>query len=899
MKLKRILALIIALAMALSLVPMAFAATAITPIDFETNAGDFSTNQGPVLDANFNIVGGIYEKDAEDMVGTVYSPQTSVNAQMNFKLRSYMSGIALTKSKSRVSFQIAAGDKNSVKAVSFSASSTAPTVALFSMETDGNMYVLGDSIGTYDVEKWYQIDIEFDKDGAYKAYVDGAETTGTSSADMKKIFGESTTEDSEARYLHYYSQSKASHSPSIMYIDNIEVEVSDATSDAAVPEGRKLIYTCTGTIENGMLTNLADGVTVEDIRAYFTVTAGSIKVVDSTGAQVTTGAVVPGMKVVLSSGNGLNVIEYGIDCLNLVFTVPGAGESTRELTKTISVTFNGAGTVKFYVNNSLVDTVSAAPYEYTIQHGNTSSAYTVKAVVVTAGDVPTETDTRSYDFVANAVPTIAFDALSIEEGKGVSSNDGSMIKVNATDSDYADSGVKEIVLYIDGQAKKTVTAEAYTETLTLEFSDFSSCERGPHSYYAVATDYDGATVQSAVMSFSIIESAVTELNYADFEDGSTGVWGEFNDPDYLEDVTNPAIREGTVKGYVNQTKQSQYLKNDTSFFSGVETLYWEMDFMTNKTDTDKTFLQVRGPRVTKEDGTQTEPQTRITIASLGVEAGKWYKVVYIVNCNTNEEKVEVYEYVTNENGVQTTSLVKNLTPQTATYALGSFASTRIYINETDNAAGDSYEFYMDNIRLYTINETYYVKDTGYDDTKNEFVISFNKDVEKFMFDKTNFKVKDANGKEVTTFDVSTSLYDVKLTFTGGIESQETYTVELLGIDKRLDGDIESSYTFTAPAKSFDVVKSEATVNTDGSGATITVKNVTGSAVTATVIYAVYSGDKLIKLGKQENVSFETGDTPFTVDPASDIGTGTDDLTAKVFVWSGVGAGRIVHTDVID
>lgn len=878
MKLKRILATLIALAMVASIVPMTFAATPGVDIDFESN--DFDGIGVLAARATKAAVTNQYGYAGTSM--SLTSPSDKALAG-NTAARVYKSGVALTKSGSRLSFKVAAADTNSVKAVSFNASNARPATALFKMDTDGKMYLLDNEICAYDTERWYQIDIEFANSGAYTVYVDGgytAKQTGTATATMSNIFG-SDAADSEERFLIFYMQGKTSGTASTMYVDDFETETTDATSSAAVPATRKLDVTYNGsaTFENGMMKNIADGATAESIVADFTVISGVVKVVDNSGNNAT-GAVAPGMKLVISSQDESTKLEYTLDCLNLVFTVPAG--TPRDLEKTISVTFNGTGSVEFWVDGALKATDTEAPYEYTVVHGDVSKEYDVKAVVITAGDVRTETETETYNFVANSAPTLAFSAATPASGAGVTGSDTVTISVTATDSDYADgpvSGVTKVELYFNG-AKVAEETSAASATLTATYTA-ANLARGQYSYYAKAIDADGAEVVSDTVTFSVIESAVTEKDYADFENGNKGVWGEFQTTN-LEDVTDPAVREGTVKGYVNKTEQSLYMKNDTSFFSGVDTLYWEMDIMTSNPATNKTYLQVRGP-----NAGSGEPQTKISTDMLGIEANKWYKVKYVVNCKTNHETVEVYEY--DASGVATLQSVQTFS--TATLPLASFASVRIYINE-QNGGGSDYKFYMDNIKLYTVEETTYV--SGHRYANKQFVLSYNNTVEKYQFDENNFKVTDAEGNEVTDFGVSTVLGDITLTFNGHIESQATYTVEIKNLDSRLENGTAASYTFTTPAKAFDVLKSETTANADGTGATVKFNASTAGPVE--VIYAIYSGDKLIGI-KKFTPDFNQGLVQ-NIPAVEWIGTGTD-KTAKVFVWSGITGARTIYTDVID
>lgn len=878
MKLKRILAMIIALAMAFSLVPMAFAATAGIDIDFEST--DFDGIGVLAARATKVAVTNQYGYAGTSM--SLTSPSSKALAGTT-AARVYKEGVALTKSGSRLSFKIAAADTDSVKAVSFNATNARPATALFKMDTDGKMYLLENEICAYETERWYQIDILFASTGAYTVYVDGGYTataSGTATETMSNIFG-SGAADSENRFLIFYMQGKTSGAESTMYTDDFETETTDATSAASVPATRLLnvVYNGSATFENGMMKNIADGATAESIVADFTVTSGVVKVIDANGNDAT-GAVAPGMKLVISSQDETTKLEYTLDCLNLVFTVPTG--TPRDLEKTVSVTFNGAGSVEFWVDGELKATDTEAPYEYTVAHGDVSKEYAVKAVVITAGDVRTETETVEYNFVANAAPTIAFSVSSPANGAGVKSGDTVAISVTATDADYADgpvSGIVKVELYFNG-AKVADETVAPAASHTVSYAT-AGLDRGQYSYYAKATDADGATVTSDIVTFSVIEAVETVKDVADFENGNKGIWGEFQTT-YLTDVTDPAVREGTVKGYVNQSAQSLYMKNDTSFFSGIETLYWEMDIMTSNPATSKTYLQVRGP-----NAGSGEPQTKISTDMLGIEANKWYKVKYVVNCKTNDEKVEVYEY--DASGVATLKSVQTFS--TASLPIASFASTRIYINE-QNGGGSDYKFYMDNIKLYTIEETTYVKGHSY--ANKQFVLKYNNTVEKYQFDKDNFKVTDADGKEVTDFSVSTVLGDVTLAFNGLIESQATYTVELKNLDSRLATGTAASYTFTTPAKSFDVVKADTTANADGSGATV--KFNASIAGPVEVIYAIYSGDKLIGI-KRVTPDFAQGLVQSI--PAVDwIGTGAD-KTAKVFVWSGITGARTVHTDVID
>ena len=902
MKLKRILAAIIAVAMTVSIVPMAFAATAGIDVDFTSTDFDGFASFGN--NTSKQTVASIYGRD-----DTAMSITSTTNVLNNLTAgRYYFSDVALTSEDTRLSFKIAAADTLSVKGVSFVNAPPAnvlqwalPSDVLFKMNTDGNMYVLDTNIGAYETEKWYQIDIVFNSTGIKEVYVNGRlkNENAIAYANMSAIFGDAST-----RYLLFYMTDKASGNTSTMYLDDIETETSDATSNAAVPSDRKIEYTHSCTIENGMVTNLGDGASVESVLASFNVTNGTIRVVDTQGETVTSGALVQGMKVEISSVNGENKEVYLIDCLNLVLTAPANESSTRALTENMSVSFNESNGdyVEFYVNGLLKETVTSAPYEYTINHVAGVTSYEVYAVVVTAGDVRTETEKRTYTFVENSIPTVSVVDVIGNAGAfaSVLKTDTVKFNVTATDSDYAESGLEKVELYFDGAlvASKEVDP-ANIETLTLD-SDYvvSNLTMGTHGYYAKAYDVEGAVATSAEVTFSVVDSASTDIDYATFEFGNESIMEEFSmstSEPQLATVVDPLNPNNNVKGYVNGQFDTIYLRNNAGTFAGVTILYFELDFMTNNPSVNTTF-EIR----TK---TTEERTTDVAVPDLGIEANKWYRMKYIVNSQTSMEEF----WLSEDGGVTWVNKYSGPTNQTLG---GAFASNRVCINKTKTP---DYEFYIDNIHTYKVEHTSYVTGIKYlnafdavspvtngevNSDVMKIKIEYNNSVGTYFFgDATsNFVITDSEGNVFDRFTASAVDTVVTITFDVALKSQETYTVRTQNLFESLVDGTPESFTFTTGVAQFDAVN--AVIATDGSGGTMTVKN-SGGSVTATVIYAVYSGDKLIKLGKQEGVTFGPGDTSFTVDPATDIGTGTGDLTAKVFFWSDLTAARTVKMGAVE
>lgn len=916
MKLKRILAMLIATAMVLSIVPMAFAATAGVDIDFDTTTG-FAEWKVASNRATNNAVTGIYGNSTNSM--NISSP-TGKSFTGTTGVRAYEENVSVSKTATRLSFRIAAADTNSRKAVSFDTGAAAPGTAVFEMSTDGYMYVLGTQICAYETERWYQVDLLIKLTGDFEVYIDGgsvnsAKTTGTAdaSAVLTDVFGEAD-DDTELRNLYYYMLDKAdTNVTSNMYVDDFKTVVSDTDSEATIADSEKLVYTYTGsaTFANGMMSDLGDGATVEGILADFTVTKGTIGIYDSLNQLVVSGAVAPGMKLVLASASESVKIEYALDCLNLVFTVPDEGLSTRDLTKTISATFNGTGEVEFYVNDSLKATVATAPYEYTVEH-TIGGAYEVYVVVVTNG-ARISSDKKTYTYVANSVPTVsAVDAVGNVSNFGrINKTETVKLNVTATDSDYAESGVSRVELYFDGALVASKDAEAAnTQTLTLD-SDYvvSNLAVNTHSYYAKAYDADGAVATSDVVTFSVIETSTVDIDKATFESGNESIMGEYhpNIDAQLSTIPEPGNESNTVKAYVG-TQSTMYMKNATSSFAGTTVLYWEMDIKTSNPSSND-FLEVR----TSNNGERT---TQFKISRLEMTADQWYRIKYIVNSQTSKQEM----WISSDGGANW-ALVANescnpLGDGVGSVTMGgSFASTRVYLNRT---AATGYEFYMDNIHIYRVDETPYVSGIKYldgmgsqlfmtngtvDADVKSIDIEYNGAISTYFFGETgnnayeNFVITDSKGNECKRFTANAADTKVTITFDVALDSQETYTVSVVDIFETLAGGTPASFTFTTSPALFDAVG--AVVETDGSGAEMVVKNSTGSSVTATVIYAVYSGDKLIYFGKQDNVSFATGEVPFTVDPAAQVGTGSGDLTAKVFFWSDLTAARTVKMGTVE
>lgn len=905
MKLKRIFAAFAALAMTASILPSAFAATAGINIDFTSTAFDEFKALGTNKPTN-EVKTGVYGKAADDKSMAIVSSEAYTGSTA---ARAYKSDVALTKSGSRLSFKIAAEDKNSIKAVSFGTGTTAPSTLLFSMDTDGKMYFMGSEICSYTTERWYQIDIEFASTGAYTVYVDGgatAKVSGTVTSGMDAIFGTDSA-DSENRNLFYLMKGKTSGTKSVMYVDDFETETTDTTSAASVSEQRMLgfSYSGSGTLSNETMTlsNIPSGMTKADFVADLTLTKGSVSVQSNGHAVDDDEPLEHGTTIKFSSLDGKTVLTYTVDSLNLVFNAPN-GTTTRELTQQISVTFDGTATrVDFYVNGSLTAEQYTAPYEYTVEH-TAGGDYTVKARVVLPSGTTAWTPERTYTFQENAVPTVS--VTGVTNNQGVSQSDSVSLNITASD---ADSGLTKVELYFDGSkvAEKSATSPYPTSLSLDEACVKSGLSLGQHTVYAKAYDADGASATSATVTFTVITTYTTDIDYADFESGPSASWSEYQTTN-LSIIDDPTRPDNKVLAYEDGTGQSLYMHGAVNA-SG--TVYWETEFMTQDVNAASYFV-LREPDGMQNDVFEVYIQSGMFDGSYAISANTWYKVRITANIKSGKASV----YISGDNGINWTK-----TRDADISALGSIGTVRIYVNNQGKTS--NYKFYIDNIKLYAIGESAYLTSTDYllsngatalsggkvSPEAKTIKLNYNTPVGSYGIEKSNFSIKDENGKAYTQFDVTAADTAVTITLNGSLLSQTKYTVTISGLEDAIAQGTPSKIEFTTDTAAFDVTASKNYVNgTETSSLSgvrtgdtlktiVDIKNSTGSPIATKMIYVIYSGDKLI--GISEKV-YTVGTAATSIDSQNTTVTGTvdDTVTTEVYFWSSLDGTPTIQMDSV-
>lgn len=906
MKLRRILITLVVISMIVSLVPGAFAATPGINVDFTNDTFDTFKSLGSYKPTN-EAKTGVYGKAQTD---TSMAIVATANFTGSIAARAIKENVALTKSGSRLSFKIAAADYNSEKSVSFGAGVNAPATALFNMAKDGKMYLLGNEICSYETGRWYQVDIEFANLGAYTVYIDGGYTkklTGTSDA-MSDLFGTDTA-DSENRNLFYYLTEKTSGAASTMYIDDFETETSDANGVATMPASRKIDITYSGEaiFENGQMKGFADLTTVADVLADFSIVNGVVKILNYEGTEVTSGELAPGMTITIASADNSSKFVYSIDCLNLRFFAPDS-TSTRATTQEISVSFAGAGSVEFYVNDEKMSTDTEAPYTYTVEH-DSAGDYKVYAIVETEGNIRTKTSENTYTYTPNIKPIVSV----VDENGNASANAGveatKVIKLKATATD-SDGGIKKIELYYDGSLIESNSLSSdYPQTMTLT-KDLSGLTLGNHTYYAVAEDADGGVTKSETVMFTVIESETVDIDSATFE-GTSTIWEPYQS-DGMWEIVEDGASNHILRWSTNGTQGTYiiFAAHANLFASG--TIFFETDFKTNNANARTYLLAVRSPGdagvydyLLLKDG---------KIDNYTIEPNKWYRIRQSMDVKAGKVSL----WISDDAGATYTPVSIARDMETS----GEIDSLRMEINR-DKVA--DYDLCVDNIKLYSVQKTLYLAATNFldsdgnnveaaskvDTTINKVQFVFNDDITYEVLKNSNFVITDSDGKEYTKFNVSVDGTKATITFNSKLTSKMTYTIKPKNLGGRLKGIFPYEVVFTVDAAPYDVTASTMKINgqiaTSLSGIStgdtlqksMTVQNTTGSPITSVLIYAIYSGNKLIGVSSKP-VTINPGGGEIETLPTTITGTirAGEALETKVFFWSDLGATRSMQMEII-
>ena len=193
-----------------------------------------------------------------------------------------------------------------------------------------------------------------------------------------------------------------------------------------------------------------------------------------------------------------------------------AGQSVT-ITATASDTDGTISNVKFYRNSALAKTDTTSSYTYTYSNA-TAGSHSFYAVA-TDNDGATGTSTTVTVSAANVAPTVSISASS------TSITAGQSVTITATASD-TDGTISNVKFYRNSALAETDTSSPYTYI-------YSNAAAGSHSFYAIATDDDGATGTSNTVTVPNTPPTVTLSARATTieESGSTILTASASDTD--------------------------------------------------------------------------------------------------------------------------------------------------------------------------------------------------------------------------------------------------------------------------------------------------------------------------------------------------------------------------------
>jgi len=151
---------------------------------------------------------------------------------------------------------------------------------------------------------------------------------------------------------------------------------------------------------------------------------------------------------------------------------------------------SAVGNVKFYLNGNLVYTDYTAPYSYTA-NGLTAGTYTVYAIATDDQGLTAQSATHTFAVSnANQPPTVTLTAPANNSTYTAPAN--VTFAANASDN----SAVSNVKFYLNGNLVYTDYTAPYSYTA-------NGLTAGTYTVYAIATDDQGLTAQSATHTFTV------------------------------------------------------------------------------------------------------------------------------------------------------------------------------------------------------------------------------------------------------------------------------------------------------------------------------------------------------------------------------------------------------------
>lgn len=182
--------------------------------------------------------------------------------------------------------------------------------------------------------------------------------------------------------------------------------------------------------------------------------------------------------------NGSNIIENN----SLVLSATASG--------------NGGATivnVQFFVDGTMVNTDTVAPYTYTVSSLSIGS-HTIAARTLDSNGHSTITSSITVNYIASA-PSVSITSPTA----GFSVVSGGTITINANASSTGGATITQVQFLVDGSVVNTDSSSPYSYTYNTTGLSVAS-----HSITAIATDSNGHTITSSAISFNVT-SAVAGL----------------------------------------------------------------------------------------------------------------------------------------------------------------------------------------------------------------------------------------------------------------------------------------------------------------------------------------------------------------------------------------------------
>ncbi len=849
------------------------------PVNFSNWNAGITSNPKPTVSVETNVLG----KGATDVSGVITCPEESKTTSKP-AVRKDFSSVDTTQTVN-LAFSAAAGDQESSKAVYMTDTKkviTEDSAATVVFATDGGIKIYGEKVADYEVDTWYHFDIEF-ADGNCTVYLNGIDVYS------KAVEGAVA----ETAYLYYGVYGKTSQeAQSAFYTDDFVVGYG-AVAATRKTEIESDIYT----IGESLITGIANGTTVTEFLAGINAGTTAISVVDSQGADVEgTSELEVGMKLKITSQDGVNTRYHALDCLNTEILCDVDGETTRRPTEDITVTFNGTGAVKFYVNDVFYETVSSAPYTTTVTNTE-SGVYTVYGIIIT-DEGTQKTDSVSYTFEENIVPTVGFTNLDngvIYEGATVFE-----VTVNAED---ADGEVTDIRFYIDGD-------EVESDTATFTFGPLAL---GPHTAYAEVTDNETG-VGTYSCNFTVADTEKEELvKLIDY----TNYVGTLKTAPANAGTT---VSDGDEYGEyykISGTTAVQYYTDTAQISEAVAEktpVYIELDMKLSNTQMKSWVLAMRQMIIDEETGNPgpiyADPAgiENGYCGDIAIDPDKWYHYKILYDMPNNVARA----WVLNEE-TQEYELAREIAPLYTEEYVAKWGAFRFNFNQT-SVSDITYEACVDNIEYYKLIEQPYFTSVEYLDANGGDVLADNGEVGyELSTIKLNFNnnlsttlTQDCvtltqNGVEVDDLAVSVADNALSITINGEVRTLSDYSLSYTGIkDYNENAVADGTIEFTTGPAEYDVV--ERTVEINGTPVTSLSGITSGSTIDVSAVFvnqadipqnskfivALYSGNKCLGITISDTgVAPNSGRVPVEATTLTVPSSRAIDGTLKLYayVWS--------------